>query len=138
MFDGIIRNTALFRDLQETKYDLQHKYDTLVEDHERMKKELTEKLSNLEKDLEEIKSAGPKLTEDGKSYITFEFDNELNVVTKSQINKDVVNTLIDSGYILSEHSEDVAMIQLAFILIANEVTEQIIEEVNDHDPKLNS
>jgi ribosomal protein S8 len=73
------------------------------------------------------------MIEEGSSTLTFEIDPELKITVSSKINPDIVETLIDKGYIKSEFSEDEPTIQFAFILIANEATEQIIENVNNHE-----
>jgi len=69
-------------------------------------------------------------SESSLSSITFEFDNDLNVTTHTRINSDIILTLIDNGYMKSTESEDQAMVNLVFILMANEVTEQIIQKTN--------
>lgn len=68
---------------------------------------------------------------DELSSITFKIDNDLNVTTHTKISTDIIPTLIDNDYLKSTDSEDQALIQLVFILLANEVTEQIIEETNE-------
>ena len=73
-------------------------------------------------------------TNDNKSRIVFEIDDDLkNIITKTTINKNVVRKLIELGYIGPKFSEDEMAIQLAFVLIANEVSEQIIEDVNSDE-----
>ena len=129
MFENLIKKTKTYKNLKLKKDD-QMEYD------KQLVLSLKKQITYLTKEIEILKSPGPRVIDEGKSSVIFEIDNELNIVTKSEINKDVINTLIDNGYIKSEHSEDFAMIQLAFILIANEVTEQIIENVNDYENKL--
>jgi ABC-type uncharacterized transport system involved in gliding motility auxiliary subunit len=72
-----------------------------------------------------------KTDESSLSSITFKFDNDLNVTTHTRINSEIIMTLIDNDYLKSVDSEDKAVINLIFILMANEVTEQIIEKTND-------
>ncbi len=70
-------------------------------------------------------------TKDSMSSITFEFDEDLNVTTHTRINSKIIIPLINSGYLQSVDSEDQALINLVFILMANEVTEQIINKTNE-------
>lgn len=72
-----------------------------------------------------------KLSKATNSSITFEIDDKLNVVTHARINKKIVDTLINHGYLPAKSAEDETAIQLAFVLIANDVTNQIIDQVND-------
>jgi len=71
-----------------------------------------------------------KEIENRNSTISFEIDGELNVTIHTRINSDITLTLIDNNYLGTKEAEDEAAIQLAFILIANEATEQLIEETN--------
>lgn len=65
------------------------------------------------------------------STITLIIDNDLNVKTVTKINPEVVETLLEKDYLPHNLANDKDAIQFAFVLIANEVTDQIIEEVNE-------
>ncbi|MDH5766618.1 MAG: hypothetical protein OEZ38_11440 [Gammaproteobacteria bacterium] len=127
MFENIIKNSKTYKKLEK-----QHKEQSKkLVDLESINNEQSDKIKDL-------LSPGGYITEDGKSRLVFEFDEELNVTTKSIINKDVVPALVDNNYISPDSTEDEIILQLAFIVIANEVTEQIIEDVNENQNKLNS
>lgn len=70
-------------------------------------------------------------TEDERSSVTIFIDKDLKMQIKSKINTEIVQKLVDEGYLLEGQIEDEGAIQLAFILLANEVTDQIIEQVNE-------
>ena len=74
--------------------------------------------------------------ENTNSTITFEIDKELNVTVHTRINKDIILPLLDQNYINANGAEDEGSIQVAFVLIANEITEQLIEEVNKNAEEL--
>jgi len=92
------------------------------------------KIKNFFKKKESNKNV--KKVNEGHSSITFEIDPELFITVKSKVNSEIIETLIDSDYLRPEQSEDENAIHLAFVLIANETTEQIIEEINEKASKL--
>lgn len=92
---------------------------------------LTE-IEELKTKIKSLESAGAASIDEGNSSVIFEFDKNLKVLVKSRINSDITMKLIDEKYITPEFAEDEATIQFAFILLANEATEQIIEGVNEH------
>lgn len=101
---------------------------------------LNPKEKSIEESPEDPENESKALIEetDGVSSITFEIDSDMNVVVKSKINKRMVLTLIDESYIKADQSEDEGAIQLSFVLIANEVTNQLIDEINHNAKEFNS
>lgn len=89
-------------------------------------------INELQEENEKLKASGAIPIAEGNSSILFEIDNELNVSTKSRINKDIAGVLVDNQYLDSTQSEDNAAIHLVFILLANEVTDQIMQEINEN------
>ena len=79
-----------------------------------------------------VKKSKSTLTKSSKenSTITFEIDKELKVVIHSKINKDIVTSLIDKGYMNAADAENEPLIQVAFVLLASDVAEQILSEVS--------
>lgn len=76
---------------------------------------------------EEVRQENEK---NGNSKLTFEFTPELGVKTHSKINADILTKLVEEQYINADQTEDKFAIQLAFILLTNEATEQMITEIN--------
>lgn len=73
--------------------------------------------------------AGTELTEDEHSTITFYLDEDLSVSVKSSINLEKMKqVLLDNGYINHEDVGDEGIYHMAFIVIANEITTQLISE----------
>lgn len=114
-------------------------YKTLEAHHKTLSDDLAEAQDmvemrdrNLDDLMEKVKTGG-LFVEEGNSSVVFEIDGELNVTVKSRINKDITNVLIDHNYITSAQSEDESAINFAFVLIANEATEQVIENINNHE-----
>jgi hypothetical protein len=68
---------------------------------------------------------------DERSQLIFFIDKDLRIQIKSKINTDIAQKLVDEGYILEGQIEDESAIQLAFILLANEATDQILDQVNE-------
>jgi hypothetical protein len=118
MFEKLIKKTKTFR--------------AMVFESEAIHEQLDNEIELLQEELKTLKSSGITPISEGNSSILFEIDNDLNIKTKSRINKDIVNSLIDNEYLTSAQSEDDAVIQLVFVLLANEATEQIIDEVNEN------
>ena len=112
---------------QSELYKKQQQHETQLE-LERTQAE--EKNELLEKEIESYKEDHFKTINEGNSCIIFDIDSELKTTVKSRINDEISMSLIDEGYITSEQSHDESAIQLAFILITNEVTEQIIDGIN--------
>ena len=100
-------------------------------DLEREIQQLEEAVTKLQAENERLLASGAIPISEGNSSILFEIDKELNVTTKSRVNKEIVPVLIDNKYLDSPQSEDESAIQLVFVLLANEVTEQIISEINE-------
>lgn len=73
----------------------------------------------------------PKPEDDDRSSVTVFIDKNLRMQIKSKINKDIILKLVDEGYLLEGQMEDEGAIQLAFILLANEATDQILDQVNE-------
>ena len=67
------------------------------------------------------------------SSILFEFDEDLKVQVRSSINDEILPELIKQEYFTDKQSEDENVVQYCFVLLANEVTEQIIMGVNDDE-----
>lgn len=88
-------------------------------------KNLDEQIDLLNKQIEER-----ILPTEGSSTVTFTIDEELQVGVKSEINRDSNLKLIDSEYLTVEDAENDEAIQLAYILLINEATDQIIEDIN--------
>jgi len=121
MFDKWIKKTKVCKEVQRVA-------DNSTALIQQQIKEMVE----LKDEIDRMKASGAIPVEEGNSSILFEIDKDLKITTKSRINKDIISTLIDSKYIDSAQSEDEAVIQLVFILLVNEVTEQIMEEVNEN------
>jgi hypothetical protein len=80
------------------------------------------------KEIQEVpKQSTIKKVKDENSTITFEIDEDLKVIVHTRINPKIALTLIDREYLTPKDADDQGAVQLAFVLIANEVTEQIIE-----------
>lgn len=136
MFTWLVKKSQAYRDLFNDNLNLiekanrfAHERDSEVKKLERLK----DRLEEVEEKLETAFAPGGSMTEEGSSSVTFEINNDLEIKVKSKISKDIIETLIDKAYITPEFSEDEATIQLAFILIANEATEQIIENINNDE-----
>lgn len=129
MSDDIAMSKQLIDELSNERTKLSLELDTSTTDLIK----LTESNNELKKELATLNSAGGVLMGEGNSSVVFEFDKELAVTVKSRINSDIVMTLIDKGYITSEFAEDEASIQFAFVLMANEASEQIIIGVNNDE-----
>ena len=136
MFEKYIKNSKIYKLIEcknkyllEDRTKLEQANQTL--NHERV--ELGIEIANLSKEIEVLKSSGAASIADGNSSVIFEFDKELAITVKSRINSDIIMKLIDEKYITAEFSEDEASIQFAFILMANEATEQIIEGINQNE-----
>src|SRR4030066_706829 len=67
-----------------------------------------------------------KTTNKENSTITFEIDKDLMVTIHSKINKNIVTSLIDKGYVKAVDAENEALIQVAFVLLANEISDQLL------------
>jgi len=117
VFENIIKSTQVYKDLVEFNNAKEEQFNNEIE--------------LLRNELEELKTkSSTSVITEGSSTIMFEIDNELSVTVKSSINKEIISTLIDNKYLDSSQSEDDAVIQLVFVLLANEATEQIMEKVN--------
>lgn len=72
---------------------------------------------------------GVEATNDETTSITFLIDDDLNVTTQTRVNLErVAQVLIDNDYISPDHRNDEFAVHLAFILMVNEVTTQIISK----------
>lgn len=77
----------------------------------------------------EHNAAGAETTDEDHSQIIFTLDEDLNVSVKTKVNMDKMRqVLMDNGYINHEDTEDETIYHLAFILIVNETTTQLISE----------
>jgi len=129
MFEYFIKQSKIF-------LELNNKYKYLLEDRDRLEhsiKAIDNERIELGKVITQLQSAGASSIKEGNSSVIFEFDEELAVTVKSRINDKIVMKLIDKKYITPEFAEDEASIQFAFILMANEATEQIIEGINENE-----
>lgn len=107
-----------------------------LEKEEKRLRELQEELETREKELagreEYVNDRFNKIAkiDEGDSSVTFSFGTELEggVGVETRINEDIVTALIDQGVLSPESAEDERAIQLAFILLADEVAEQILME----------
>lgn len=70
-----------------------------------------------------------KTTNKENSTITFEIDKDLMVTIHSKINKNIVTSLIDKGYVKAVDAENEALIQVAFVLLANEISDQLLNDL---------
>ena len=135
MFEYFTKQSKLYKNL-ENKYKyllgdretLEHSINAI--DKERV--ELGLEIAKLKEELEAVTAAGGISIKEGNSTVTFEFDKELNITVKSRINEDIIAVLIDKKYIEPEHATDESAIQFAFILLANEASEQIIVGTNEN------
>lgn len=135
MFNTIIKNTKLYKDLDNKNKYLLMDRNILEEAANTLNRErvtLGNELATARKEIDKLKAAGGRMVDENSSVL-FEFDNELAVTVKSRINSDIVMKLIDQEYITTEFAEDEASIQFAFILMANEASEQIILGVNSDE-----
>lgn len=62
------------------------------------------------------------------STFTFYFDKDLVTSMETDVNPNVVDKLVAEGYLAERDISNEDAIHLAFVLIANEVTESIIEQ----------
>jgi len=134
MFEYFFKQSKLYKEITDkNKYllgdreTLEYAIDTI--DIERV--ELGKTITSLQEEVKSLKGSGTASIKDGNSSVIFEIDNELSITVKSRINEEIIAKLIDEKYINAEHAADENTIQFAFILIANEATEQIIEGVNE-------
>lgn len=83
--------------------------------------------------IEDGKKDTPNLTrnEDEKSYIKFTFEEGLEVVVQSNVSQKVVESMIKEGFLVDGMKEDETAIMLATVLMANVVTEQIINKAEE-------
>ena len=104
------------------------KIKELREENNKLKQlnnELSDQVNNLSEELQE-KQSDVKTTEDTSS-ISFFIDEDLNVKPKTFINMQQLETpLLNNDYIQQSQVEDDYAYHLALILIASEVTSQII------------
>lgn len=136
MFTWLVKRSEAYKKLLSDNLNLIERTNRCNNEREVETKKLLllrERLDEVEAKFEAVTAPGGHLIEDGTSSITFEINNDLEIKVTSKINKEITETLIDKAYIKPEHSEDEATIQLAFILIANEATEQIIENINNDE-----
>lgn len=136
MFDYFFKQSKLYKALEDKNKYLLSDRETLETsikaiDNERVQLGLT--IQKLEEEKQSLLSAGGASIKEGNSSVIFEFDNDLKITVKSRINEDIIAKLIDEKYITAASASDEATIQFAFILLANEATEQIIEGVNSNE-----
>lgn len=127
MFGNLIKKTDVYKRLCK-----------INESNYKEKKELEEKVKELTKQIESFNEVGPYTVEEGNSSILFEINEDLEIKIKSRINEDITNTLIDKGYLAADQSANPEILQLAFVLLVNEASEQIIEQVNENENKFDS
>lgn len=113
------------KELNETIESQQHIINGLKSDNA----ELEARVKDLIADLSAIQR-----TEKESSSISFYIDKELKVLPKTKINDEIIPALIDENYINQGVSDNEIVLHLAMLLIANEVSEQIIEEFEDKNP----
>lgn len=70
---------------------------------------------------------------DENSFVTFYIDNDLKISVNSKVNKEIAPALIDNDVIIAEEAENIDVLQMALVVIANESSEQLILGVNDND-----
>lgn len=83
--------------------------------------------------IEKVEPEDTSENETKHSSILFEFDENLKVKVHSSVNEEIIPELIKHEYFTEEQSKDENVIQYCFVLMANEVTEQIIMGVNDNE-----
>ena len=142
MFGWLARRTKVFKeiadDLKHTKHEkecLETEIKAIIEQHSHILEDfesLEDESDALKERIKQYESNNPLTTEDAPTSVLFKMDDKLNVTVNTVVNKDIVTTLIDKEYITSEHSEDEAMLQLAVLLVAYEVCDQLIEGVNEN------
>ena len=154
MFEYFTKQSKLYTDL-ENKYKyllgdrdtLEHAINTIDKERVALGLEIAKltkalndvevksgvEIAKLNEELKAVTAAGGVSVKEGNSTVTFEFDKELNITVKSRINEDIIPVLIDKKYIEAEHSADESTIQFAFILLANESSEQIIVGTNENE-----
>jgi hypothetical protein len=94
-----------------------------VEELQSQLKKLQQDNADLLKDLDNI-----KLSNDKDSSIIFVIDENLKVTTTTSINKAIRSKLVDYNYVDIQDMNNDKAIHLAFIMIANEATSQIMDD----------
>lgn len=122
MFSNLIKKTDTYKRLSK-----------INKSNHQEKETLKEQVKELQKQINSFNEVGPYSVEEGNSSILFEIDDNLEIKIKSRINEDITNTLIDKGYLAADQSADKEILQLSFILLVNEASEQIIEQVNGNE-----
>lgn len=118
---------------EEEKQNFKTTIDSTNKLNEELKhknKELQKQVEDLNKELEHTKSVCIPHPEN-KSIITFVVSEDLSVKPVTKVHENMVEILVNEDYILESQVEDKNAIDLAFIVIANEVTDQIISQINE-------
>jgi len=76
----------------------------------------------------EARIDGIQFTKNESSSITFYIDKNLNIRVESKANRDMANKLVEENYIGENQVEDPEAHHLAYVLIANEVTDQMVQQ----------
>lgn len=99
-------------------------------------KKLSEYCNNLFSAKVELQKLVASLREDlnreripeGDSTITFSIDKTFKVKTFTKVNPDIIKSLVRAQYIEPHQEEDTDAHHLAFVLLANEVSQQLLDE----------
>lgn len=91
---------------------------------------LAVKHATLEKERDELKAQLAKIekSEAEDSRITFYIDNKLMVRLDTKINRDITDVLVAEGYLGERDISNELAHHLAFLIMANELCEQLIDE----------
>ncbi len=76
----------------------------------------------------EARVDGIQFTKDECSSIAFYIDKDFKVRVESKANRDMGNKLVEEGYLSDHQVEDPEAHHLAYLLIANEITDQMISQ----------
>lgn len=103
------------------------KLEAALERTESLKAELAARykaIADLKVELDALTQTKDKNAED--SSVTFYIDKDLVVRMETSVNKSVVDKLVAEGYVSERDISNEEVIHLAFLVMANEVTENII------------
>ena len=129
MLNWLFKKSKLYKQLDGSNRTINSLLDESNKHNAELYKESQEEIEKLKT---QLKTGGYMISE-GNSSLLLEFDDDLQVTVSSRINDSIITSLIDREYIISTDTADEASVQFAFILVANEVTEQIIDRINEHE-----
>lgn len=108
--------------IEEREREMTSMHSKEVEKSHRLEKEI-EKLEN---ELEEVRNQFHGTTDDGTSKVLLEISEDLTVNTKTIINPELTNVLLNNDYILPSQLDDNFAKHLALLLAAYEALDYYI------------